>query len=153
VKCARSTFARPLYFFGGVAVLIRVLIADDHEAIRKGVRTILLSRGNVEVCGEASNGSEAVRLAVELSPDLLILDLTMPVKGGFAAAKELRQLRPDIPILFYSMHDGLQLIKEAKQAGARGFVSKSRISDTLLDALDALVVQHGTFFPDTTDDY
>ena len=113
----------------------------------------MLSRGNVEVCGEASNGSEAVRLAVELSPDLLILDLTMPVKGGFAAAKELRQLRPDIPILFYSMHDGLQLIKEAKQAGARGFVSKSRISDTLLDALDALVVQHGTFFPDTTDDY
>jgi DNA-binding NarL/FixJ family response regulator len=125
-----------------------VLIADDHEAIRKGVRTILRSRKDLEICGEASNGSEAVRMAAELSPDLIILDLTMPVMGGFAAAKELRQLLPEIPILFYSMHDGRQLIKEAKQAGARGFVSKSRISDTLLDAVDAVVVRNGTFFPD-----
>ena len=125
-----------------------MLIADDHEAIRKGVRTILRSRANVEICGEASDGSEAVRMAVELKPDLIILDLTMPVMGGFAAAKELRLLLPEIPFLFYSMHDGTQLIKEAKQAGARGFVSKSRISDTLLDALDAVIVRNGTFFPD-----
>jgi DNA-binding NarL/FixJ family response regulator len=112
------------------------------------VRTILLSRANVQVCGEASDGREVVRLALELTPDLIILDLTMPVMGGFAAAKELRRLCPDVPILFYSMHDGAQLIKEAKQAGARGFVSKSRISDTLLDALDAVVLHNGTFFPD-----
>jgi DNA-binding NarL/FixJ family response regulator len=125
-----------------------VLIADDHEAIRKGVRTILRSRQDVEICGEASNGSEAIRMAVDLNPDLIILDLTMPVMGGFAAAKELRRLLPAIPILFYSMHEGTQLMKEAKQAGARGFVSKDRISDTLLDALDAVVVRNGTFFPD-----
>jgi DNA-binding NarL/FixJ family response regulator len=129
-----------------------VLIADDHEAIRKGVRTILRSREDVEICGEASNGSEAISLAVELNPDLIILDLTMPVMGGFAAAKELRQLRPDIPILFYSMHEGSQLIKEAKQAGARGFVSKSRISETLLDALDAVAIGRGTFFPNGSPD-
>lgn len=125
-----------------------MLIADDHEAIRKGVRTILRSRQDVEICGEASNGSEAIRMAVDLNPDLIILDLTMPVMGGFAAAKELRRLLPAIPILFYSMHEGTQLMKEAKQAGARGFVSKNRISDTLLDALDAVVVRNGTFFPD-----
>jgi DNA-binding NarL/FixJ family response regulator len=128
-----------------------VLIADDHEAIRKGVRTILRSREDVEICGEASNGSEAVRMAVELKPDLIILDLTMPVMGGFAAAKELRQLLTKMHILFYSMHEGTQLIKEAKQAGARGFVSKSRISETLLDALDSVVVRNGTFFPNGGD--
>jgi DNA-binding NarL/FixJ family response regulator len=125
-----------------------VLIADDHEAIRKGVRTILQTRADVEICGEASNGNEAVQLAIQTKPALIILDLTMPVMGGFAAAKELRQLLPEIPILFYSMHDGTQLIKEAKQAGVRGFVSKSRISDTLLDAVDAIAVRHGTYFPD-----
>lgn len=126
-----------------------MLIADDHEAIRKGVRTILQTRADVEICGEASNGSEAVQLAIQTKPALIILDLTMPVMGGFAAAKELRQLLPEIPILFYSMHDGTQLIKEAKQAGVRGFVSKSRISETLLDAVDAIAVRHGTFFPDS----
>jgi len=129
-----------------------VLIADDHEAIRKGVRTILRSREDVEICGEASNGSEVVQMAFETKPDLIILDLTMPVMGGFAAAKELRRLLPEIPILFYSIHDGAQLIKEAKHAGARGFVNKSRISDTLLDAVDAVVVRNGTFFPDSGGD-
>jgi DNA-binding NarL/FixJ family response regulator len=75
-----------------------VLIADDHEAIRKGVRTILRSREDVEICGEASNGREAVQMAVETNPDLIILDLTMPVMGGFAAAKGLHRLAPEIPI-------------------------------------------------------
>lgn len=126
---------------------IRALIADDHYAIREGVRTIL-SQDDIEVCGEASNGIEAVTNAVELRPDIVILDLTMPVMGGFEAASELRKVLPDIPILFYSMHVSDQLIKEIKRVGVQGFVSKSDISKALSEAINTLVVQKATFFPD-----
>jgi DNA-binding NarL/FixJ family response regulator len=128
---------------------IRVLIADDHEAVRKGIRAILAS-ANIDVCGEAANGSEAVTRAMELKPDLVILDLTMPVMGGFEAATALSRTLPKVPLLFYSIHEGAQLIKEAKRIGVRGFVNKNRISDTLLDAVSVLVIQRGTFFPDLT---
>jgi DNA-binding NarL/FixJ family response regulator len=129
------------------AVAIRVLIADDHDAIRKGVRTILSDDG-IEVCCEASNGVEAVTNAVHLRPDIVILDLTMPVMGGFEAAKELRKVLPDVPILFYSIHVSDQLIKEIKRVGIQGFVSKSDIGTALPEAVNALVVQKATFFPD-----
>jgi DNA-binding NarL/FixJ family response regulator len=128
-------------------VSIRVLIADDHDATRKGVGTIL-SKGGIEVCGEASNGVEAVTNAVQLRPDIVILDLTMPVMSGFEAAKELRRVLPDIPILFYSMHGSDQLIKELRRVGVKGFVSKSDISKALPEAVNALVVQKATFFPE-----
>jgi two-component system, NarL family, response regulator NreC len=128
-------------------LLIRVLIADDHDVVRRGVRSILLSRPDVEVCGEASDGQEAIEKALELKPDIIVLDLTMPVMGGFAAAAELRRRLPDIPILFYSIHDGAYLVAEAKRLGVQGFVSKSRISEALLEAIDAVVVRKTTFFP------
>jgi len=128
-------------------VAIRVLIADDHDATRKGVRTIL-SHDGMEVCGEASNGIEAVTNAVQLRPDIVILDLTMPLMGGFEAVRELHKVLPDIPILFYSMHESDQLIKELKRVGVQGFVSKSEISKALTEAVNALVVQKATFFPD-----
>jgi len=87
--------------------LIRVLIADDHDIVRKGVRNVLRARADVEVSGEAADGKEAIDLALNLKPDVIILDLSMPVLGGFAAAIELRRLLPETPIIFYSMHDGL----------------------------------------------
>jgi DNA-binding NarL/FixJ family response regulator len=118
--------------------------------VRRGVRSILLSRPDVEVCGEACDGKEAIEKALELKPDVIVLDLTMPVMGGFAAAAELRRRLPDVPILFYSIHDGAYLVAEAKRLGVQGFVSKSRISETLLEAIDALVVRKTTFFPPST---
>jgi len=138
VKCVRGL------------LLIRVLIADDHDVVRRGVRSILLSRSDVEVCGEACDGKEAIEKALELKPDVIVLDLTMPVMGGFAAAAELRRRLPDVPILFYSIHDGAYLVAEAKRLGVQGFVSKSRISDTLLEAIDAVAVRKTTFFPPST---
>ena len=126
---------------------IRVLIADDHDAIRKGVATIL-SHDGIEVCGEASNGIEAVTNAVQLRPDIVILDLTMPLMGGFEAARKLHKVLPDIPILIYSMHGSDQLIKEIRRLGLQGFVSKSDISKVLPEAVNAVVVQKATFFPD-----
>jgi DNA-binding NarL/FixJ family response regulator len=118
--------------------------------VRRGVRSILHSRPDVEVCGEASDGKEAIEKALELKPDVIVLDLTMPVMGGFAAAAELRHRLPDLPILFYSIHEGAYLMAEAKRLGVQGFVSKSRISDTLLEAIDAVVVRKTTFFPSST---
>jgi CheY-like chemotaxis protein len=133
---------------GEEPVAIRVLIADDHDVTRKGVRTILSHEG-IEVCGEASNGIEAVTNAVELRPDLVILDLTMPVMGGFDAARELLKILPDLPILVYSMHDDDQLVRESRRVGVRGFVTKSDICKALPAAVNALVVQKATFFPES----
>jgi DNA-binding NarL/FixJ family response regulator len=124
---------------------LRILIADDHETVRKGVCAILTARMDVEVCGEAVNGEEAIRKARELNPDLIILDLSMPVLDGFSAAKQIRKSFPCVPILILSMHDGLHVAKEAQLAGAQGFVSKHDASEVLLEAVDALM-NGETFF-------
>jgi DNA-binding NarL/FixJ family response regulator len=129
-----------------VGISLRILIADDHETVRKGVCSILASRKDLEVCGEAANGKEAVEKACELKPDLVIMDITMPVLDGFAAAKRIRKLLPDIPILFLSMHDAQQWIEEAKAIGVQGFVSKNDIAGVLLTAVD-IVLQKQSFFP------
>ena len=126
---------------------MRILIADDHEVVRKGVCSLLESRADLKVCGEATNGQEAVDLARQLDPDLVVLDVTMPVLDGFSAAKKIKQLLPAIPILMLSMHAGPEMVRAAKAAGAQGFVTKTDVAGTLLKAVD--VVLHGeTFFTD-----
>ncbi len=124
---------------------MRILIVDDHEAVRKGVRAILRSSPDLEVCGEAINGEDAVAKAQELKPDLIILDVTMPVLDGFGAAKEIRNIS-DVPILFYSMNDGRAVMESAKAIGANGFVTKSEPAVVLLKAVSALSKKQ-TFFP------
>jgi DNA-binding NarL/FixJ family response regulator len=124
---------------------VRILVADDHETIRKGVRSILSERKSIEV-SEAATGKEAVDRAREASPDLLILDINMPGMGGLEAAREIRSFLPNVPILFFTMHEGIHLIQEAKLVGAQGFVTKSQASETLLNAVDALI-HNDTFFP------
>jgi two-component system, NarL family, nitrate/nitrite response regulator NarL len=126
---------------------LRILIADDHEAVRKGVCAILSSRADVEVCGEAENGKETVEKASALRPDLIILDITMPVLSGFEAAREIRKTMPKVPILILSMHESTQLIGEAKKIGVQGYVTKTQVGSTLLDAVDKLM-HHETFFPE-----
>jgi DNA-binding NarL/FixJ family response regulator len=126
---------------------MRCLLVDDHESVRMGVTAILSSRANIEVCGEAANGEEAVEKARELKPDFIIMDVNMPVLDGIHSAKEIRAFLPDVPILFFSMHDGVYLVHEAKMAGGQGFVNKSDARATLLDAVDALLKKQ-TYFPD-----
>ena len=126
---------------------MRILIADDHEAVRKGVCAILSSRADVEICGEAENGKETIEKANALKPDLIILDITMPVLSGFEAAREIRKTMPTVPILILSMHESNQLIEEAKKIGVQGYVTKTQVGSTLLDAVDTLLRQE-TFFPD-----
>jgi len=126
---------------------MRCLLVDDYESVRMGVAAILSSRPNIQICGEASNGEEAIEKARELKPDLIILDVTMPVLDGLNSAKEIRTFLPEVLILFFSMHDGVYLVHEAKMAGGQGFVNKTDARATLLDAVDALVNKQ-TYFPD-----
>jgi DNA-binding NarL/FixJ family response regulator len=118
--------------------MVRIIIADDHESVRKGVCAIPDARQDIEIWAEASNG-EAIDNAYELKPDLIILDITTPVLGGFEATQILRRTLPEMPILMLSMHTSKQVIEQAKKIGVRGFVIKTEAAETLLAAVDALL--------------
>jgi DNA-binding NarL/FixJ family response regulator len=124
---------------------LRILIADDHETVRKGVCAILTAHENIQICGEASNGEQAVQMAFELKPDLIVLDLSMPLLDGFSAAKQIRKILPSVPILIFSMQNGQRVAREAQLAGAQGFISKSEAGQVLLEAISALM-NGQTFF-------
>jgi DNA-binding NarL/FixJ family response regulator len=100
------------------------LIADDHEAARSAIRSELHRCHKLKVCGEASNGEEAVQQARSLNPDLVILDVMMPIKSGFAAAEEIKKALPSIPILLISTGRDREIVKQSKLAGVQGFISK-----------------------------
>jgi DNA-binding NarL/FixJ family response regulator len=118
---------------------MRILIADDHEIIRKGVLTILAAHFDLEAFIEASTGQEAIEKAVSETPDVIILDINMPVLGGFAAAREIQRLLPQIPILFLTMHTGEHFVLEARRAGVQGFLAKDRAGDALVKAVEAVL--------------
>ena len=125
---------------------MRILVVDDHEAVRKGVCTIVQTLDGVQVCGEAANGLEAIDRARELRPDLIIMDITMPVVDGFKAARLIRDILPDASILLLSMHDGNKLRHIAMSVGAHGFVCKDQGVGVLRQAIQA-VSHHQMFFP------
>jgi DNA-binding NarL/FixJ family response regulator len=125
---------------------MRVICADDHDMIRKGVRAILADNFDDLIFDEATNGEEAVCLAMVNHPDLIILDINMPVLDGFGAAKKINELLSGVPILFFTMHSARALISEARRVGVRGFVTKDRAGETLIDAVRTLL-QNETYFP------
>jgi two-component system response regulator NreC len=124
---------------------VRILIADDHELIRKGIWTILAPSEDLEVCGEAATGQEAVEKAIKLTPDLVIMDVAMPVLSGLDATREIRKVMPDLPILIVSMHDDSGIVEASRAAGARGFITKMDVSTALVIAVHALL-RGQTFF-------
>lgn len=125
--------------------MLRILIADDHEVARRGIRALLESHPGWEVCAEAKDGREAVELAAATKPDLILLDIGMPNLNGLEAARQILAAAPNIPILILTMHDSDNVIKEVLRAGARGFVLKSDAGRDLVAAVDALQRQR-TFF-------
>jgi DNA-binding NarL/FixJ family response regulator len=127
--------------------MVRILVADDQEGVRKRVIATLTSRKGFEVCGEASTGKEAVQLAKELKPDLIVLDITMPEINGLDAARHVQNFAPDTPILILSVHKSRQLMEEARKVGVRGYVTKGEAVQKLVQAVDA-VLQDRTYFPD-----
>jgi len=123
---------------------IRILVVDDHPIVRQGLRTLLEGHSDWEVIGEASDGAEALEKAKDLSPDVMVLDVTMPRMNGLEACRLLRQRSPDMEILFVTQHDSPQMMREALEAGARGYVVKSNAARDLLAAVEA-VSQHRVF--------
>ncbi|HET7890670.1 MAG TPA: response regulator transcription factor [Candidatus Sulfotelmatobacter sp.] len=125
--------------------MLRILIADDHEVARHGIRALLEGHTGWDVCAEAKDGREAVELASSVSPDLILLDIGMPNLNGLEAARQILASSPDTPILILTMHDSEQVVREVLRAGARGFLLKSDAGRDLVAAVEALQMKR-TFF-------
>ncbi len=123
----------------------RILIADDHEVARKGIRSLLEDHAGWEVCGEARDGREAVEYAGKLKPDVLLLDIGMPNLNGLDAARQILATDPEARILILTVHDSEQTVREVLAVGARGFLLKSDAGRELVAAVEALQ-QRRTFF-------
>jgi DNA-binding NarL/FixJ family response regulator len=117
---------------------LRVLIADDHDLIRRGVRDLLAARSGWRVVAEASTGTEAVRKAVELKPDIAILDFSMPELNGPAAVAQIAERVPEMGVVVLTMHDSEHVMREVLRTGARGLVLKSDADRDLLEAVEAV---------------
>jgi DNA-binding NarL/FixJ family response regulator len=125
--------------------VLRILIADDHEVARRGIRSLLESHVGWEVCGEAADGREAVAYASKLKPDVFLLDIGMPNLNGLDAARQILAMMPEARILILTVHDSEQVIREVLAAGARGFLLKSDAGRDLVAAVEALQYRR-TFF-------
>lgn len=123
----------------------RILVADDHEVVRQGIRAILQTRPDWEICGEAVDGREAIRLAKQLQPDVIIMDITMPQMSGLEATQEIARLQLSSRVLIFTMHESNSLAPSVRKSGAHGYVVKSRAASDLIEALDRLL-GGGTFF-------
>ncbi|HUN25196.1 MAG TPA: response regulator transcription factor [Steroidobacteraceae bacterium] len=124
---------------------VRILIADDHELIRRGLVAAVADRPEWTVVAEAANGRQAVELARKLNPHIVILDLTMPELNGLDAARQIRALAPATRILIVTAHESEQLVREVLEAGATGYVLKSDAGGVLVRAIDALLAGRSFF--------
>ncbi len=123
---------------------VRILIADDHEVVRHGVRALLEQQAGWVVCGEASSGREAVAKAVDLQPDLVVLDISMPELNGLEATRQIRHAVP-AKVLILTVHESDQVVTEVLDAGAHGYVLKTDAGRTLVEAIRALLARQEFF--------
>ena len=117
---------------------LRILIADDHELVRRGARALLNARNEWRVVGEAANGREAVEKAIKLRPDVAVVDISMPELDGVEVVRQIREAVPDTKVLVLTMHESGQMVRHALEAGARGYLLKSDLSDCLTKAVRAI---------------
>jgi PAS domain S-box-containing protein len=127
----------------GGTVKKRILIADDHEMLRRGVRNTLQTELDLEICGEAVDGQDVVEKVKTLQPDLVILDINMPVLNGLVAVRQILRYRPQTKVLVFSVHDSDQTIQEVHAAGAHGFISKGKDAQDLLRVVRDLLSANG----------
>ena len=123
---------------------IRILIADDHGVIRAGLRALLEDVPDITVVGEASDGVEALAKAVELKPDILLMDLSMPNMGGIEATRQLSQSEPKVRVLILTVHEDESLLKEVIRVGAAGYIIKRAAQEDLIHAIR--VVSRGDLY-------
>lgn len=121
------------------------MLVDDHEVVRQGIRRLLEQEPALEICGEATNGRDAVNMALKLKPHIVVLDVSMAELNGLDATRQIRRALPDTEVLVYTMHGTEQLVGEVVSAGARGYVLKSDPARDLITAIGALA-EHRPFF-------
>jgi DNA-binding NarL/FixJ family response regulator len=125
----------------------RVLLVDDHELVRKGLRALLEGCENTEVCGEASDGREAIQRAIELRPDVVVMDICMPELNGLEAAREIKRVARETEVLALTVSDSEQLAEDLLRAGVRGYLLKSDAGRDLIRGVEALQQDRPFFTP------
>lgn len=125
---------------------VRLLIVDDHDVVRQGMRGLLAPHPGWKIVGEASSGREAICLAQQLRPDIVILDITLPEINGFDVCRQIRKRHTEVEVLVVTMHDSERVFREALDAGARGYIVKTDAVRHLVSAVAALSM-HTPFFP------
>jgi DNA-binding NarL/FixJ family response regulator len=123
----------------------RILIADDHALMRRGMRDMLAAQEGWQVCDEAANGREAVEMAIQHGPEVVVLDFSMPELNGLEAARQILEKVPQAEILIFTMHETEELLREVLASGARGCVLKTDMEQHLVAAVQALL-QHSFYF-------
>src|SRR5262245_48422119 len=118
--------------------MIKILLADDHDVMRRGLKELLETQNGWKVTGEASTGREAVDVAGKIKPDVAILDLTMPELNGLEATRQIKRVLPKTEVLIFTMHDNEKLIRDVLSAGALGYVLKSDAARHLVNAVEAV---------------
>ncbi len=126
----------------------KILIVDDHEVVRDGLRNILTSLDNISIAGEAGNGEDAVKMYSSLKPDLVIMDISMPGMNGIEATRVIKEKDPDARILILTMHDNQEYLNQIIRSGAKGFILKNTDKEELLDAVKTVASGDNFFSKD-----
>jgi DNA-binding NarL/FixJ family response regulator len=129
----------------GIVSMVRILLADDHAVVRRGLRALLEARQDFEICAEASNGRDAVELALHHRPDVAVLDLSLPIVNGIEATRQIRKEAPGTEVMIFTLHDKQNEIRDVLHAGARGYVLKSEADEQIVRAIEALA-RHNAYF-------
>jgi DNA-binding NarL/FixJ family response regulator len=126
---------------------LKILVADDHDIIRRGLKDLLTAKAGWEVCAEAKTGREAISLAEQLKPDIIIMDISMPDLNGLEAARRIHKALPKTGILILTMHFSDQLVRDVVETGARGYILKSDADRDLVTAVDSIANRRTFFTP------
>jgi DNA-binding NarL/FixJ family response regulator len=124
---------------------MRILLADDHEIVREGVRALIQGRPGWSICGDATTGREAVAMALDLKPDIVIMDIGMPELNGLEATHQIRKAMPEVEVLIFTANETEEIVRQVFHAGARGYLLKTEANKHLIPALEMLS-KHRTYF-------
>ena len=125
--------------------MVSIFLADHHVLIRGGLRTLLRARKDFSVCGEADNGLEAVKLATQVKPDVVIMNVNMPGINGIEATRQIRKATPNTEVLIFTAESNEDIMRECLRAGANGYLLKSASDEQIIEAIEALAQHHGYY--------